>query len=30
MKTVINTTLLSQLKPRTKPYDVRDEKLTGF
>jgi len=30
MKAIINTTLLAQLKPKDKPYDVRDTKLTGF
>lgn len=30
MKATINNTLLSKLEPREKPYDVRDDKLTGF
>lgn len=30
MKATINTSLISRLKPRTKPFDVRDDKLTGF
>ncbi len=30
MKATINSSLLSQLKPGNKPYDVRDDKLTGF
>ncbi len=30
MKVTINSSLLSQLKPGKKPYDVRDDKLTGF
>lgn len=30
MKATINSTLLTQLKPADKPYDVRDTKLTGF
>ena len=30
MKATINTSLLAKLSPRTKPYDVRDDKLTGF
>lgn len=30
MKATINTSLLSKLTPRDKPYEVRDDKLTGF
>lgn len=30
MKATINTSLLARLKPKDKPYDVRDDKLTGF
>lgn len=30
MKATINNTLLSQLKPKDKQYDVRDSKLKGF
>lgn len=30
MKTTINSSLLSKLKPKDKPYDVRDDKLIGF
>lgn len=30
MKAIINTSLLSRLKPKDKPYDVRDDKLIGF
>lgn len=30
MKATINTSLLSKLTPRSKPYEVRDDKLTGF
>ena len=30
MKERINQKLLSRLKPDEKPYDVRDDKLTGF
>lgn len=30
MKVAINNTLLARLKPGNKPYDVRDDKLTGF
>jgi integrase len=30
MQATINNTLLSRLKPKTKPYEVRDTKLTGF
>jgi integrase len=30
MKTAITNTLLARLKPADKPYDVRDDKLTGF
>lgn len=30
MKATINTSLLARLKPGSKPYDVRDDKLTGF
>jgi integrase len=30
MKGTINSSLLSKLSPRDKPYEVRDDKLTGF
>ncbi len=30
MKATINTSLLAKLTPRSNPYDVRDDKLTGF
>lgn len=30
MKATINSSLISKLKPKVKPYDVRDDKLTGF
>lgn len=30
MKATINVTLLAKLTPKDKPYDVRDDKLTGF
>lgn len=30
MKATINTSLLAKLTPRSTPYDVRDDKLTGF
>jgi len=30
MKATINSPLLSQLKPKEKPYEVRDDKVTGF
>lgn len=30
MQATINNALLSKLEPKTKPYDVRDDKLTGF
>lgn len=30
MKATINTSLVSKLSPRSKPYEVRDDKLTGF
>jgi hypothetical protein len=30
MKATINSSLLTKLTPRNKPYDVRDDKLTGF
>lgn len=30
MKATINTSLIARLKPSTKPFDVRDDKLTGF
>jgi integrase len=30
MKVTITNKLISQLKPQGKPYDVRDDKLTGF
>lgn len=30
MKATINTTLISKLTARDKPYEVRDDKLTGF
>lgn len=30
MKATINTSLLARLQPGEKPYDVRDDKLTGF
>lgn len=30
MKAAINATLLTKLAPKDKPYDVRDDKLTGF
>lgn len=30
MKATINNTLLSSIKPKDKPYDVRDDKVTGF
>lgn len=30
MKATINTSLLARLKLSTKPFDVRDDKLTGF
>ncbi|OGT38471.1 MAG: hypothetical protein A3F11_05035 [Gammaproteobacteria bacterium RIFCSPHIGHO2_12_FULL_37_14] len=30
MKATINSSLLTKLKPDDKPYDVRDDKLTGF
>lgn len=30
MKATINTSLLPKLTPRSKPYEVRDDKLTGF
>lgn len=30
MKAIINTTLLSQIKPTTSEYDIWDTKLTGF
>ncbi len=30
MKVTINSSLISKLKPKDKPYDVRDDKLTGF
>jgi len=30
MKATINTSLIAKLQPGDKPYDVRDDKLTGF
>ena len=30
MLATINNSLISKLKPSNKPYDVRDDKLTGF
>jgi hypothetical protein len=30
MKATINTSLVSKLVPRIKPYEVRDDKLIGF
>jgi integrase len=30
MKATINTSLIQKLTPRDKPYEVRDDKLTGF
>lgn len=30
MKATINSSLLTKLAPRDKPYEVRDDKLTGF
>src|SRR5665213_1034432 len=30
MKPTINTPLIAKLPPRDKPYEVRDDKLTGF
>jgi integrase len=30
MKAIINTSLLAKLKPSSKPYEVRDDKLIGF
>lgn len=30
MSVTINTALIAKLSPRDKPYDVRDDKLTGF
>ena len=30
MLATINNSLISKLKPTTKPYDARDDKLTGF
>lgn len=30
MQAMITNSLIPQLKPQNKPYDVRDEKLTGF
>ncbi len=30
MKASINTALVAKLKPRSKPYEVRDDKVTGF
>lgn len=30
MKATINSSLLPKLRPREKPYDVRDDKLSGF
>ncbi|MEO8965004.1 MAG: site-specific integrase [Gammaproteobacteria bacterium] len=30
MKTTINSSLLAKLKPKSKPYEVRDDKITGF
>lgn len=30
MKATINTSLIPKLTPRSKPYEVRDDKLTGF
>ena len=30
MKATINSSLLAKLTPKEKPYDVRDDKLTGF
>lgn len=30
MQAIITNSLIPQLKPQAKPYDVRDEKLTGF
>lgn len=30
MKATINSTLLTKVKPKDKPYEIRDDKLTGF
>lgn len=30
MKATINSSLLQKLKPKDKPYDVRDDRLTGL
>lgn len=30
MKATINNTLISNLKPKDRPYEVRDDKVTGF
>ncbi len=30
MKATINNTLISNLKPKDKPYEVRDNKVIGF